>query len=393
MFKPTVTVSDPTHAGAGYESAATPDLVSLSFDQSADWHATLQRVHKQAAETHEAFQKAMVDAHLSYLRMVEAIVESQSHSWHGVGLDTSTAANLNAATPADRAAVDGHRHETLNMVARANEAIERQVGSPVATPLAADRGTTPTASVMDIVSKIAVTQTPSPAALHPAQTPTQTAYIAPLSIDSIRERLRTVMLEVVSDKTGYPIEVIDPSMQLEADLGIDSIKRVEILSAIQRRIPELPELKGSRMGAMRSFDEILNYLVQALESGGQLPATVPASSAPVQPATAAQASASEVPATTADASAGLQALLFEIISEKTGYPIEVLNLSMQMESDLGIDSIKRVEILSAVRARLPDIPEVKARELALLGTIGEVVNYMESRAEKKAVTPKAASAT
>ena len=50
--------------------------------------------------------------------------------------------------------------------------------------------------------------------------------------------------------------------------------------------------------------------------------------------------------------------MMAIVSEKTGYPQEMLELSMDMESDLGIDSIKRVEILGSVQAvsntHLPD---------------------------------------
>jgi hypothetical protein len=36
---------------------------------------------------------------------------------------------------------------------------------------------------------------------------------------------------------------------------------------------------------------------------------------------------------------------------------------MELEADLGIDSIKRVEILSAMRERAPNLPEVKPTEL------------------------------
>ena len=42
------------------------------------------------------------------------------------------------------------------------------------------------------------------------------------------------MLEVVAQKTGYPAEMIGMEMELEADLGIDSIKRMEILAAFQQ---------------------------------------------------------------------------------------------------------------------------------------------------------------
>ena len=41
-----------------------------------------------------------------------------------------------------------------------------------------------------------------------------------------------LVLEVVSDKTGYPTDMIDGDMELESDLGIDSIKRVEIFAAL-----------------------------------------------------------------------------------------------------------------------------------------------------------------
>ena len=47
------------------------------------------------------------------------------------------------------------------------------------------------------------------------------------------DRSPAIVLEVVSEKTGYPAEVLDLDMQLDADLGIDSIKRVEILSAFK----------------------------------------------------------------------------------------------------------------------------------------------------------------
>ena len=51
-------------------------------------------------------------------------------------------------------------------------------------------------------------------------------------------------------------------------------------------------------------------------------------------------------------------------------------LDMELEADLGIDSIKRVEILSAMRERAPNLPEVKPTELATLRTLGQIVDYM-----------------
>ncbi|MGC9400138.1 MAG: phosphopantetheine-binding protein [Anaerolineae bacterium] len=75
----------------------------------------------------------------------------------------------------------------------------------------------------------------------------------------------------------------------------------------------------------------------------------------------------------------LTASLLDIVSEKTGYPAEMLELDMDMEADLGIDSIKRVEILSALQDKHPALPEVEAEDLAELRTLGQITAYMESQ--------------
>lgn len=83
----------------------------------------------------------------------------------------------------------------------------------------------------------------------------------------------------------------------------------------------------------------------------------------------------------------LTAALLEIVSNKTGYPAEMLDLGMDMEADLGIDSIKRVEILSALQDRYPALPQIEAQNLAELHTLGQIMAYLEQRqgdAEKKA---------
>ena len=53
------------------------------------------------------------------------------------------------------------------------------------------------------------------------------------------------------------VEMLDLSMALEADLGIDSIKRVEILSAVQDRVPALPEVETATMAALVTLQEIV----------------------------------------------------------------------------------------------------------------------------------------
>ncbi len=74
--------------------------------------------------------------------------------------------------------------------------------------------------------------------------------------------------------------------------------------------------------------------------------------------------------------------LLAIVSEKTGYPVEMLDLDMDMEADLGIDSIKRVEILGALQDAHPDLPEVATDVLAELRTLRQIVERMQEAGGK-----------
>ncbi|HEX5757395.1 MAG TPA: SDR family oxidoreductase, partial [Arenimonas sp.] len=66
-----------------------------------------------------------------------------------------------------------------------------------------------------------------------------------------------------------------------------------------------------------------------------------------------------------------------IVAEKTGYPVDMLNLSMDLEGDLGIDSIKRVEILAAVEERAAGLPKIDRSAMSALHTLGEIVAYLK----------------
>jgi len=82
----------------------------------------------------------------------------------------------------------------------------------------------------------------------------------------------------------------------------------------------------------------------------------------------------------------IQTVMMEVVAEKTGYPTEMLALEMDMEADLGIDSIKRVEILGSVQELIPDLPELNPEDLAELRTLGEIVDYMQRKVKSKATS-------
>ena len=83
-----------------------------------------------------------------------------------------------------------------------------------------------------------------------------------IATDNEQKRtIETSMLKVVSELTGYPVEMLDMDMDIEADLGIDSIKRVEILSAFEEEMPGLASVSPNIIGEMNTLGQITDYLV------------------------------------------------------------------------------------------------------------------------------------
>ena len=229
-----------------------------------------------------------------------------------------------------------------------------------------------TASVGSPAPEVVLTPSASPA--QPVATGTALS----------QDELTGALLEIVSEKTGYPTEMLEMGMDMEADLGIDSIKRVEIMGAMQTRFPELPKADADALSEMRTL--------------GQIVASMSTSSAPViqpvaenKPAAAAQATPEILPADNSIGASvsvdGIKTALLEIVSEKTGYPTEMLEMGMDMEADLGIDSIKRVEIMGAMQARFPELPKAGADALAEMHTLGQIIEYLSNSSTTTTVGP------
>ncbi|MBW4699788.1 MAG: acyltransferase domain-containing protein [Aphanocapsa lilacina HA4352-LM1] len=90
-----------------------------------------------------------------------------------------------------------------------------------------------------------------------------------------------------------------------------------------------------------------------------------------------------VPAVAAPQPSGIEQALLEIVSDKTGYPIEMIETEMDLEADLSIDSIKRVEILGALQEKFPELPTIQPDDMAELQTLAQIVAHLEGAAQKK----------
>lgn len=139
--------------------------------------------------------------------------------------------------------------------------------------------------------------------------------------------------------------------------------------------------------------------VQRSEARAEAPKLSVAAVAPAAPAAKAAA-----PAGLASTEA-FKADLLQAVSERTGYPEDMLDLDAHMEADLGIDSIKRIEVLSQLKDRhnLMDGRDEEAvfEELTGLKTLNEIIAWYDrlhdsaaagagDQGSKKALTPLSA---
>merc|ERR1719149_608532 len=162
--------------------------------------------------------------------------------------------------------------------------------------------------------------------------------------------------------------MIEDDMELETELGIDSIKRVEILSEVQSRL-NVEAKDIAALSRPRTVGEVIAAMVNEIQgSSGSSGSSGSFSSAPAPAAPSSSGGSS-------GGAAEATRVVMEVLASKTGYDTEMIEDDMELETELGIDSIKRVEILSEVQSRL----NVEAKDIAALSrtrTVGEVIAAM-----------------
>jgi polyketide-type polyunsaturated fatty acid synthase PfaA len=122
---------------------------------------------------------------------------------------------------------------------------------PVAVRPALPRPEPPVVEVVRQVVPIAAAKEPVAAPVH---------VQAPGDADEIA----AILISVISEKTGYPVDTLDPSMDLDSDLGIDSLKRVEVMAALEGRLfNSLAGIDFEAFAALRTISQIAQHLAGA----------------------------------------------------------------------------------------------------------------------------------
>lgn len=77
-------------------------------------------------------------------------------------------------------------------------------------------------------------------------------------------------------------------------------------------------------------------------------------------------------------SEGFEQVLFNLVKKHTGYPVEVIQPEMNLTNDLGIDSIKQLELLLDLQDMEPRLANVDMDFLADMNTLSEIISFVEN---------------
>ena len=297
----------------------------------------------------------------------------------------------------------------------ANAGSETNAATPAATPAAqpavapVQTATPVTQPTVAAAPKITMTVTPTPAAAPVAAAPK--AALPSLAEADVQKDI----LGIVAEKTGYPEDMLDLDLDMEADLGIDTVKQAELF-AIMREKYQIARQEGVQLKDYPTIRSIIKYAIAnaGSEANAAAPAVQPAvapvqTTAPVaQPAptpapVTAQPAAQPAPAAAPAKAAGPLPSLNEadvtkdivgLVAEKTGYPEDMLDLDLDMEADLGIDTVKQAELFAIMREKY-QIARQEGVQLKDYPTIRSIIKYAianagtEGAAAAPAATPAA----
>jgi malonyl CoA-acyl carrier protein transacylase len=201
--------------------------------------------------------------------------------------------------------------------------------------------------------------------------PAAPAPVLPGAAASVAEQI----LALVSEKTGYPSDMLDMDLDLEADLGIDTVKQAEVFATI-RETYDIPRRDDLQLRDYNTLAKVVGFVHEmrpdrASAVAGAGPATPPA---PTVAATSPALSATPAPVLPCTAASVAEQIL-ALVSEKTGYPSDMLDMDLDLEADLGIDTVKQAEVFATIRETY-DIPRQEDLQLRDYNTLAKVVGFV-----------------
>ncbi|WP_340687942.1 acyltransferase domain-containing protein [Amycolatopsis coloradensis] len=193
-----------------------------------------------------------------------------------VDLATTTLAGISTSAPFRRRADDtGVLAEVRALDAGAGTA--RPAPAPVTGSSAASALATPApVPSPQAATSAPVAVTPAPAPAEPVVEPVPAQRATSASSEPAGEEGGLVETKVLgelktlyADAVGYPADVFEDNVELEADLGIDSIRQTELLQRARKRY-DVPEADHIRITDYTTLESIAGLIVELSHQGARV---------------------------------------------------------------------------------------------------------------------------
>src|SRR5664280_1072458 len=215
----------------------------------------------------------------------------------------------------------------------------------------------------------------SPVATQP--TPPTPAVTPPK--DGAGESVKERILALMAEKTGYPIDMLDVDLDLEADLGVDTVKQAEMFAAI-REIYSIPRDENRKLRDYPTLAHVIRFVYEKRPDLAEViqpaaSASKPPSAEPIPVTTEPTPPTPAVTSPGNGAGESVKERILALMAEKTGYPIDMLDVDLDLEADLGVDTVKQAEMFAAIR-EIYSIPRDENRKLRDYPTLAHVIRFV-----------------
>ena len=248
--------------------------------------------------------------------------------------------------------------------------------TPSSRPRCSRRSARPTASSATTTSSSATTprsptSSSSSTTAHPRPHPhppaAAPAAAAPPATAPAAADVEAQVLAIVAEQTGYPTDLLDLDLDLEADLGIDTVKQAEVFATI-RETYGIERDDSLKLRDYPTLTHVVGFVHDRAPQTNTAPVETPAAAPEPAPAPVAAPAAVD----------GVEARVMEIVAAQTGYPTDLLDLDLDLEADLGIDTVKQAEVFATIRETygIERDDNLKLRDYP---TLNHVVGFVHDR--------------
>ncbi|MFM6896195.1 MAG: phosphopantetheine-binding protein, partial [Microcystis panniformis] len=185
------------------------------------------------------------------------------------------------------------------------------------------------------------------------------------------------LIELVAEKTGYPVASINLDAKLLDDLNLDSIKAGELVATAAKTFGVSGKIDPSAL-ANATLQEV-KQAIDAIVAVG-MPTEIPQ-----------QTEIAPVASPPSDSLDVTQKLL-ELVEEMTGFPKDTLSLDLRLLDDLNLDSIKAAELIATAVKQVGATGKLDPSALAN-GTLADVIAALEKVSNQLSVKTAASEKT